>query len=108
MNKLACPIARTGSGNTAILAIRVLVDTGGGMVQQGTSITTRLQNKETEITLTPEVTLALNVGDLVAFEFIRDSQGINEGDLTAISLTDPNWTDSPSAKLTVSRPIKAY
>lgn len=108
MFRLSLPISRTGTGGTAIIVFRALIDSGSGPEQFLHSVTTKIQNTNTEVSINPSLPSFLNAGDIVTFEIIRDSEGVNEGDLTGVDVTPISWANSPSASIVIQKLTKVY
>lgn len=98
------PLTRAGTGGTAIIGFRVLVNA----VQVSSSFPTKLPNSDTEITINPQFDINLAAGDIVTFEIVRDSSGVNEGNLTEVVFTAAGWSTAPSARLIFQKLVRNY
>lgn len=62
-----------------------------------------LSEANTSIPSIARFTMKLNAGDIVTNELMRDSSGSNDGGLTPIVSTLPDWGDSPSAYISFDK-----
>lgn len=72
-------------------------------VQLGASVETILDDAKIRIPNTFSADLYVPAGFAVAFEFFRDSDGVNEGGLRTGTPTTLAWNPSPSAQLVLDR-----
>jgi hypothetical protein len=72
-------------------------------VAQGFSSHSILDNPDVEIPFDFEGVGPLEIGDILTFEIIRDTDGNNSGGLYPGNPTVVDWADSPSAKISISR-----
>lgn len=98
------PVTRTTAGGTAVIGFRVLRNA----VQVSGTLSIKLPNGDTEITLNPQFDINLDTGDIVTFEIVRDSSGVNEGELTEVIFNAAGWANSPSAVLMVQKLVRKH
>lgn len=98
---LRLQMGRIGSGGEAILFGRSLLNG----VQQGATIYTLIDDSDDNNPLTFVGSLPMEVNDVLTFELYRDSAGTNAGGVYTQTANLAGWTDAPSARLIVERPI---
>ena len=97
--KIKLAIGRTGSSGESQIYTRALLN--GTPIGDPTH--TIVDNARIEIPQFVDNQIEMAVGDTIALEFIRDSDGTNSGGLRAGNPDVAGWSDSPSAKLTIVR-----
>jgi len=93
-------VGREGSGGIAQIYLRALINGS----QVGSSRHAILDTDDFEIPLEYNVQFNLQVGDILTFEMIRDTDGSNSGGLRA-GIPDVPWNPSPSAFIQISRTL---
>ena len=84
------------AGQTAELFFRPLLN---GLAI-GNSLFAKLENPNADVPVQFEATFPLDVGDVVTFEFYRDSTGNDSGELRT-NVSTIGWVSSPSASITI-------
>ncbi len=92
---------RTGSGSSSQIFFRGLVNGA----QVGNSIFIEMDNSKVNLATQMDTSAKLTDGDVLTFEFIRDSAGFDSGGLFTDNPTAATWNDSASAHIVVSRQI---
>jgi len=92
---------RNNAGNAAWLFFRVLIDG----TQVGDSIFAKLDTANNDFPAQLSTVFDFTATQIITVEFIRDSQGFNDGDLMTENPTAAGWNDSPSASIRISRRV---
>lgn len=71
-------------------------------VQVGDSLFAKLDNSNSDFPVQFSARLDLDAGDVATFEFVRDSQGFNDGELITETPTLGDWNPAPSASIRVA------
>jgi len=90
---------RIGAGSASI--IHFLGRVNG--TQAGSTLTARIDNANTLIPSSVSTSINATAGDVFTFSLIRDSNGFDAGGLFQEAVTLAGITDSPSARITISR-----
>lgn len=96
---LSLQYGRTGGAGTSVLYARVLIN-GAQVGSSGYSI---VDNADVVVPTSTEINLTLAAGDVVTFELIRDSSGVNSGGLFLGDPTLAGWNNAPTAEIGVTR-----
>ena len=89
------------SGGNAVAQIYIRTLVNG--VQAGPSSQVIIDSNRAEIPVDLEGTAFIDAGDVITFEFIRDTDGDDDGELRAGNPDVAGWAPSPSARLTIDR-----
>lgn len=92
---------RVGAAMVSWLFWRLLVNG----TQTGNSVFAKLTNADDDVPIQFEITRSFNVGDTIAVEIIRDSQGSDTGGLLSETPTPVGWSASPSANIVIRRTV---
>ena len=93
-------IGRRGSaGGLAQIYLRMMIDG----VQEGASAHVILESPDFEIPASFTLARSFLVDEVLTFEVIRDTDGVDEGGLLAGNPDVVGWNDSPSASISITR-----
>jgi hypothetical protein len=94
-------MGRDGQAGQSQLYLRALVN--GSQVGYSTHLIVDSPRVEAPVSFTGYA--VLQVGDLITFELMRDSDGGDSGGLTVGISQEPSWTFSPSARALITRNV---
>lgn len=100
--KISLQFGRVGSGSTAELFFRVLING----VQAGRSIGVKVANANTERYTENDTWVTIPAGAVLTYEVMRDTSGVDEGGLYTLIPTDEGvgtWNNVPGAALRLER-----
>lgn len=89
--------SRTGSGGTAEILGRLTMN--GTQIGKTLLLKVDSENISYPVFINTQLTVAAN--DVLRFEIVRDSEGVNAGGIMGMSPTTVAWNDAPSAELFV-------
>ncbi len=96
--KLKLTVGREGTPGESQIYSRLLING----VQVGDSSHVIIDNQRIEMPIVFESTIDFDIGDVLTFEIIRDTDGNDSGGLRA-GIPDVSWANSPSASLLLTR-----
>jgi len=90
---------RNNAGSAAWLFFRILIDG----TQSGNSIFAKLDNANNDLPVQFSGIFDFTATEVITVEFLRDSQGFDDGELMSETPTPAGWSSSPSASIRISR-----